>query len=269
MAREGERPQGVGDPCVLAGAFGRGEPDPGRLRRLIDQARGTITQCLPPGTNAKGPTCLPIERENDLLPDADGVACGHEPDGVARRVYGLIDGFGRFLDRAADRRVGGALGANQARGLANGPRFTHEVINGGPTFLLAASLAVLSAIYSWNMGTWRVLLVDPIPDDRELQAHVLRSAGLDVIEPSDNPFREAISRRPDAVVVDVSPRRRGSREFVETLKQDPRTAAIPVVVISGYPRMDLPATEGFVGKPCSPDQIVAEVIRVVKDRPIG
>jgi hypothetical protein len=33
--------------------------------------------------------------------------------------------------------------------------------------------------------------------------------------------------------------------------------------------MDLPPTEGFVGKPCSPDQIVAEVIRVVKDRPLG
>jgi len=117
------------------------------------------------------------------------------------------------------------------------------------------------------MGTWSVLLVDPIVDDRELQAHVLRSAGLDVIEPSDNPIKDAITRRPDAVVVDVSPKRQGSREFVQTLKQDPRTASIPVVVISGYPRTDLPPTEGFVGKPCSPDQIVAEVIRVVKDRP--
>lgn len=117
------------------------------------------------------------------------------------------------------------------------------------------------------MGTWSVLLVDPISDDRELQAHVLRSAGLDVIEPSDNPMKDVVTRRPDAVVVDVSPRREGSREFVHTLKQDPRTASIPVVVISGYPRTDVPPTEGFVGKPCSPAQIVAEVIRVVKDRP--
>lgn len=134
---------------------------------------------------------------------------------------------------------------------------------------MSACPTVPSAIYPWNMGTWRVLLVDPIPDDRELQAHVLRTAGLDVIEPHDNPFKEAITRRPDAVVVDVSPKRQGSREFVEILRQDPRTASIPVVVISGYPRTDLPTTEGFVGKPCSPDQIVAEVIRVVKDRPIG
>jgi CheY-like chemotaxis protein len=119
------------------------------------------------------------------------------------------------------------------------------------------------------MGTWRVLLVDPILDDRELQAQILRSAGLDVIEPEDNPFKEAITRRPDAVVVDVSPQRAGSREFVEKLKQDPRTASIPVVVITGYPRTDIPPTEGFVGKPCSPDKILAEVIRVVRNRPPG
>jgi CheY-like chemotaxis protein len=143
------------------------------------------------------------------------------------------------------------------------------VVNAARIFFLATSLGGPSPIYAWNMGTWRVLLVDPILDDRDLQAYTLRSAGLDVIEPGDNPFTEAIKRRPDAVVVDVSPKREGSREFVQTLKEDPRTAAIPVVVVSGYPRTDLPPTEGFVGKPCSPDQIVAEVIRVVKDRPIG
>jgi hypothetical protein len=68
------------------------------------------------------------------------------------------------------------------------------------------------------MSTWRVLLVDPVLDDREIQALVLRAAGLDVIEPRN------------------------------------------------YPRTEIVPTEGFVGKPCSPDQIIAEVMRVVKDR---
>jgi CheY-like chemotaxis protein len=119
------------------------------------------------------------------------------------------------------------------------------------------------------VGTWRVLLVDPIVDDREIQEHILRAAGLEVFEPEGNPLEEAIRRRPDAVVVDVSPKRPGAREFVQVLKQDPRTASIPVVVISAYPRTELPPTEGFVGKPCSPNLIIAEVIRVVKDRAIG
>jgi CheY-like chemotaxis protein len=128
---------------------------------------------------------------------------------------------------------------------------------------------VLEKPLPWDMGTWRVLLVDPIPDDRELQALVLRAAGLDVIEPRENPFMEAVSRRPDAVVVDVSPKRPGAQEFVQILKKDPRTASIPVVVISSYPRTEIVPTEGFVGKPCSPDQIIAEVMRVVNDSPPG
>jgi hypothetical protein len=62
----------------------------------------------------------------------------------------------------------------------------------------------------------------------------------------------------------IKGRQRRSRN--QTLKQDPRTASIPVVVISNYPRTEMVPTEGFVGKPCSPDQIIAEVMRVVKDR---
>jgi response regulator RpfG family c-di-GMP phosphodiesterase len=115
------------------------------------------------------------------------------------------------------------------------------------------------------MGNWRILLVDPLVDDREIQELVLRTAGLEVIEPGENPFKEALTQRPDAVVVDVSPQRPGAAEFVRTLKEDPRTSAIPVVVVSSYPRTEIVPTEGFVGKPCSPHRIVAEVARVVKE----
>jgi CheY-like chemotaxis protein len=116
--------------------------------------------------------------------------------------------------------------------------------------------------YCRSMG--RVLLVDPIADDREYQAHVLRSAGLEVLEPEDNnALKAALTLRPDAIVVDVSPRRPGAEEFVRTLKDDPRTASIPVLVLSSYPRTDLPPTEGFVGKPCTPDRMLAELLRVV------
>src|SRR6266487_1708603 len=111
---------------------------------------------------------------------------------------------------------------------------------------------------------WRVLLVDPIADDREYQAQVLRSAGLEVLEPDGDAFKAALTLRPDAVVVDVSPRRPGAGEFVRALKDDPRTSRIPVVVVSSYPRTDLAPTEGFVGKPCTPDRMLAELLRVVK-----
>jgi response regulator RpfG family c-di-GMP phosphodiesterase len=114
------------------------------------------------------------------------------------------------------------------------------------------------------VATWRVLLVDPIADDREIQELTLRHAGLAVIEPRENPFREAVRLKPDAVVVDVPPSRPGAVEFVRALKEDPRTATIPVVVVSGYPRSEIQVPiEGFVGKPCAAEKIVAEVARVV------
>jgi CheY-like chemotaxis protein len=176
----------------------------------------------------------------------------------------MASGSQRIVARSVELRPQAARLLHDS--IRRAPGMGVETKNAG--FSCWACLTVLSAVYPWNMDTWRVLLVDPIADDRELQAHVLQSAGLDVIEPSDNPFKEAIERRPDAVVVDVSPQRPGSREFVETLKQDPRTESIPVVVVSGFPRTDMPKTEGFVAKPCAPNQIVAEVIRVVKDRPV-
>src|SRR5262249_4346655 len=108
-----------------------------------------------------------------------------------------------------------------------------------------------------------VLLVDPLSDDRDYQAEVLRIAGIEVLDSGDNPFKAAVSLAPDAIIVDISPRRPGADDFVHALKDDPRTARIPVLVLSSYPREDLTPTEGFVGKPCTPERMLAEVLRVV------
>jgi CheY-like chemotaxis protein len=114
------------------------------------------------------------------------------------------------------------------------------------------------------MEAFRVLLVDPVADDRELQAIVLRSAGFVVLDEGDNPIKAAISERPDAIVVDVTPKRLGAAEFVRSLKEDERTAQIPVVVVSNYPQSDLTPTEGFVGKPSAPTALIDELARVLK-----
>ena len=224
-----------------------------------------------------------IESDDDVRCDLDGLPGLLEEGRVAGSGNGLVDGLRSLSDGLVSR--GPCDAASNVRGGRNRrAQLADESVDLGPVgendrsvrlgmhdsgLRYASPPSASSVLYAWNMSTWRVLLVDPIVDDRDLQAHVLRSAGLEVIEPADNPFKEAITRRPDAVVVDVSPKRQGSREFVQTLKQDPRTASIPVVVVSAFPRSDVPPTEGFVAKPCSPKQIVAEVIRVVKDRPLG
>src|SRR4029078_8074250 len=102
--------------------------------------------------------------------------------------------------------VGGAVRSGHEGYAGGGSRSkARRMVSDVLGFLASGVPDTPSGIYDWVMGTWSVLLVVPISDDRELQAHVLRSAGLDVLEPSDNPIKDAIAWRPDAVVVDVSP----------------------------------------------------------------
>jgi CheY-like chemotaxis protein len=119
------------------------------------------------------------------------------------------------------------------------------------------------------MRAVKVLLVDPIDDDRELQAEVLRRAGYVVIDPGANPLRVAVDEQPDVILVDTTPRRLGARDFVTTVKRDERTAAIPVIVVSSLPRSEamVAGAEGFVGKPHTPAAILAELHRVLIERP--
>ena len=121
-----------------------------------------------------------------------------------------------------------------------------------------------SIVYPGFMEPTRVLLVDPIADDWELQAVILRQAGFWVVEPGASPIATAIAERPDAIVVDVSPRRIGAADFVRGIKADGRTSRIPVVLVSAYPQSDCPRTEGFVGKPNSPGALLNELARVLE-----
>lgn len=112
------------------------------------------------------------------------------------------------------------------------------------------------------MDPFRILLVDPVDDDRELQAIVLRQAGFTVLE-SENPYKTAVTALPDAIVIEVTPARLGAKEFIGQLRADERTAGIPIVAVSTYPRLDIPPTDGFVGKTEGPEALLREVARVL------
>jgi CheY-like chemotaxis protein len=115
------------------------------------------------------------------------------------------------------------------------------------------------------MEPYRLLLVDPVDDDRDLQATVLRAAGFVVIV-GPNPMKAAIEEQPDVIVVDVTPKRLGAADFIRSLKEDDRTSRVPVVIVSTYPSTDVPPSEGFVCKPSSPSVLLDEIARVLKGK---
>jgi DNA-binding response OmpR family regulator len=79
-----------------------------------------------------------------------------------------------------------------------------------------------------------VLIVDGHDDMSALYALALSAGGFDVVPASvrETPYRLASATRPDIIVIEVSHLRSDGWSFVQDLKRETRTRAIPVVVLT-------------------------------------
>jgi two-component system cell cycle response regulator DivK len=113
-----------------------------------------------------------------------------------------------------------------------------------------------------------VLVVEGHEDTRELYTLALSASGFEVAAIADGAeaYRRAWELHPDIIVTDL-PNRDG-RQFLQNLRQDPRTRDIPVVAVSGHVQRSMrerTERDGFVAfflKPCVPDEL-AEGLRQV------
>jgi two-component system cell cycle response regulator DivK len=80
----------------------------------------------------------------------------------------------------------------------------------------------------------RVLLVDDDRDSREICGEFLVVAGYEVVQAANGAegVAAAIARRPDVVVMDLDMPVMGGLEAIRRLKAEPRTRALPVIVLS-------------------------------------
>jgi two-component system, cell cycle response regulator DivK len=119
----------------------------------------------------------------------------------------------------------------------------------------------------------RVLLVDDHLDEREMYAHWFQQQGFCTLQAATaaDGFRLAAELTADVVVTDV---RLGCDEdglsLTRRLKTSAETAAIPIVVLTGYVRPDDVAAatkagcDRFVPKPCGPDRLEQVVNRLLQ-----
>lgn len=120
----------------------------------------------------------------------------------------------------------------------------------------------------------RVLLVDDYPDAREMYGEYLKFSGYDVIEASNGmeALQRAIDAAPDIILMDLSLPIMDGWEATRRLKADARTANIPVVALTGHALAGMfdgakkAGCDSFVTKPCLPEDLVAEIRHVLKDR---
>jgi two-component system, cell cycle response regulator DivK len=117
-----------------------------------------------------------------------------------------------------------------------------------------------------------VLVVDDFADNREMYSEYLSFSGYEVIEAKNG--REAIdaahARLPDIIIMDLSLPVMDGWEATRLLKADDRTRRIPVVALTGHALAGHSTgareagCDSFLTKPCLPDQLVAEIRRMLE-----
>jgi two-component system cell cycle response regulator DivK len=116
-----------------------------------------------------------------------------------------------------------------------------------------------------------ILLADDHEDNRLALLTVLDREGYATLGAANGEQAVQVAREhlPDLILMDLAMPVMDGRTAMQTLKADPRTAHIPVVVLTAMALSvdkDRLVAEGFDGlliKPCMPPHLVAEVRRVV------
>ena len=117
----------------------------------------------------------------------------------------------------------------------------------------------------------RVLLVDDHDDARQMYAEYLEFSGFETVQAANGleAIRRAQEHHPDIVVMDLSLPVMDGWEATRRLKADERTAGIPILALSGqvFPagsqRAKLASFDGFVTKPCLPEDLIVEIRRLL------
>ena len=114
-------------------------------------------------------------------------------------------------------------------------------------------------------------IVDDHIDTREGFAEYLRWQGFDVrTAASAGEFRELIAQTlPGAVVMDLVLPGTDGFALTREIKANPRTRAVPVLVVSASVRQqdresaERAGSDAFLPKPCDPQVIVSELHRLI------
>lgn len=116
-----------------------------------------------------------------------------------------------------------------------------------------------------------ILVVDDFEDNREMYVQYLNFAGYRVAEAANGheALEQAFATRPDLIVMDLSLPGMDGWEATRRLKKDERTKHIPVVALTGHALAGHSKTaieagcDAFVIKPCLPEDLAAEIRRVL------
>jgi CheY-like chemotaxis protein len=116
-----------------------------------------------------------------------------------------------------------------------------------------------------------VLVVDDVLDTREVHEHVLRAEGfvVETAASAEDALAFAARLRPAAIVLDFGLPGMDGWEARRPRKAGAATPALPRVAVTGHDtgeardRAERAGVAGYLVKPCAPEDLVAELRRVL------
>ncbi len=120
----------------------------------------------------------------------------------------------------------------------------------------------------------KILVVDDEPDVVTYLSTVLRDAGYETLEASngEEAMAQIRTNHPDLITLDITmPEMTGVKTY-RTLKEDAGLKTVPVIIVTGVAhdfrqfistRTQVPPPEGYLEKPVKPEDLLAEVKRLV------
>jgi two-component system, cell cycle response regulator DivK len=120
-------------------------------------------------------------------------------------------------------------------------------------------------------GERHILVVDDFKDARDMYKYLLSRRGFRVTLASDGQeaFDKALKLQPDLILMDLSLPVVSGWEATQRLKAEEKTRHIPVVILTAHELSGAKAMlgcEGFLTKPCLPDAMVTEIVRLLEGR---
>lgn len=118
-----------------------------------------------------------------------------------------------------------------------------------------------------------ILVVEDSPTQREALVQILREAGYRVVEAQDGVEGLELAKieGPDLILTDIEMPRRNGYELIQTLVEDPKTADIPVIILSSLDSLDAVlqgyavGANGFLSKTDeSPETILGRVQDILR-----